>query len=56
MDTQIMKEVNYKAVVKGTWVAQWVKHPTLDFSSGHDLTVRGFKARIRLHAVSADPA
>ena len=23
----------------GTWVAQWVKHPTLDFSSGHDLPV-----------------
>ena len=24
---------------KGTWVAQSVKRPTLDFSSGHDLTV-----------------
>jgi len=23
----------------GTWVAQLVKHPTLDFSSGHDLRV-----------------
>ena len=23
----------------GTWVAQSVKHPTLDFSSGHDLMV-----------------
>ena len=23
---------------RGTWVAQSVKHPTLDFSSGHDLT------------------
>ena len=23
----------------GTWVAQMVKHPTLDFSSGHDLRV-----------------
>ena len=21
---------------RGAWVAQWVKHPTLDFSSGHD--------------------
>ena len=24
---------------RGTWVAQWVKLPTLDFSSGHDLRV-----------------
>ena len=26
---------------KGTWGAQLVKHPTLDFSSGHDLAVMG---------------
>ena len=25
---------------RGAWVAQSVKHLTLDFSSGHDLTVR----------------
>ena len=24
---------------RGTWVAQWVEHPTLDFGSGHDLRV-----------------
>ena len=24
---------------RGAWVAQWVKRLTLDFSSGHDLTV-----------------
>ena len=24
---------------RGTWVAQSVKHPTLDFGSGHDLRV-----------------
>jgi len=23
--------------LRGTWVAQWVKHLTLDFISGHDL-------------------
>ena len=23
----------------GTWVAQWVKQPTLGFSSGHDFRV-----------------
>ena len=27
----------------GTWVVQSVKGPTLEFSSGHDLTVRGFE-------------
>ena len=31
----------------GTWVAQSVKHPTLDLGSGHDLTVCGFKPHIR---------
>ena len=24
---------------KGAWVAQSVKHPTLDFGSGHDLRI-----------------
>ena len=33
----------------GTWVAQLVKHPTLDFSSGHDLTVCGIEPCIRLN-------
>ena len=32
------------------------KHPTLDFSSGHDLTVREFEPRIRLCANNAEPA
>ena len=27
------------AGVGGAWVAQLIKHPTLDFCSGHDLTV-----------------
>ena len=40
----------------GAWVAQSVKHPTFDFSSGHDLTVRGFKSRVGLRAVSTEPA
>ena len=30
----------------GCWVAQLVKHPTLDFSSGHDLTVHEFKPHV----------
>ena len=33
-----------------------VKHLTLDFGAGHDLTVRGFKPRIRLCADGVDPA
>ena len=32
-----------------------VKHLTLDFGSGHDLTVRGFEPRIGLHADIEDP-
>ena len=27
---------------RGSWVAQLVKHPTLGFGSGHELTVREF--------------
>ena len=30
----------------GTWVAQSVEHPTLDFGSGRDLTVREFEPDI----------
>lgn len=28
-----------KNEVEGAWVSQSVKHPTLDFSSGHDLRI-----------------
>ena len=35
------------------WVAQSVKHPTLDFSSGHDLTVQELQPHIGLCADSA---
>ena len=41
---------------QGTWMAQSVKHLTLDFNSGHDLMVCEFKAHIRLHADSTEPA
>ena len=33
-----------------------VEHPTLDFGSGHDLTVCGFEPHIRLHAGSVKSA
>ena len=26
-------------MIRGMWVAQWVKHLTLDFGSGHDLRI-----------------
>ena len=42
--------------VRGAWVAQMVKHPTLDFSSGHDLTVCEFERRVSLCADSVEPA
>ena len=37
-DMETTKVYQRQKNVKGTWVAQSVKHPTLDFSSGHDLT------------------
>ena len=40
----------------GAWVAQSVKHLTLDFSSGHDLTVHEFEPHIRLCTDSVGPA
>ena len=42
--------------MKGTWVAQSVKHPTLGFGLGHDLMVCEFDPHMRLHADSAEPA
>ena len=37
-------------------MAQSVKHPTLGFSSGHDLTVGEFEPCIGLRADNAEPA
>ena len=37
-------------------MAQPVKHLTLDFCSGRDLTIREFEPRIRLCGDSAGPA
>ena len=41
---------------QGAWVAQLVKHPTLDFGSGHDLMVHKFEPHTGLHADSPEPA
>ena len=37
-------------------MAQWVKHLTLDFGSGHDLTVYEFESHVGLCADGAEPA
>ena len=41
---------------RGAWVAQFVKPPTLDFDSGHALTVHEFKPCTGLHADSMESA
>ena len=41
---------------RGAWVAQSVKHLTLDFGSGHDLMVPEFKPRIGLRAENVEAA
>ena len=43
-------------ICRGTWVAQSVKHLTLGFSSGHDLTVCEITPRVGLSAGSMEPA
>ena len=40
----------------GAWVAQSAEHLTLDFDSGHDLTVRGIELHVGLCADGAEPA
>ena len=45
-----------KAWIRGAWGAQSVKHPTLDFGSGHDLRVREIEPHTGLHADSTEPA
>ena len=39
----------------GTWVAQFVKHLTLDFTSGHNLMVGRFESHIELCCDSVEP-
>ena len=40
----------------GAWVAQSVKHPTLNFGSGYDLMVCETEPRAGLQAESMEPA
>ena len=52
---QILKPEK-KEALRGAWVAQSVKHPTLDFSLGYDLMVGEFELCVELRADSGDPA
>ena len=49
-------EDSRKLLLWGPWVAQSVERPTLDFSSGHDLMVRGIEPRVGLGNDSEEPA
>ena len=42
--------------VWGTWMAQSVERPTLNFGSSHDLIVHGFEPHVTLCAESAELA
>ena len=46
-DSIILLHITY-SLSWGTWMAQKVKHPTLDFGSGHDLSVCEFEPCARL--------
>ena len=55
----ILDKIDFKiktVTIWGTWVVQSVKHPTIDFSSGHDLTVFEIEPCIKLCADNVEPA
>lgn len=54
----VLYTMEYSAIkrMRGTWVAQLVKHQTLDFSSGHDLMVCEIEPHIELCNDSTEPA
>ena len=54
-EDQSQKGMFQKLCLGGAWGAQWVKHSTLGFGSGHDLTVCELEPRVGLCADSADP-
>ena len=49
--TDIKQEIKING---GTWMAKSVEHPTLDFGSGHDLTIPEFELHARLSASSVE--
>ena len=53
---QMYSHTNHNSCLWGTRVAHWAKRLTLDFGSGHDLGVPGFKPHIGLHPDHVKPA
>ena len=47
-EKMFIREMQIKTTMRGAWDTQLVKHLTLDFSSGHDLTVRGLEPHMGL--------
>ena len=47
---------SFKMDYRGTWVAQSIKHPTVDFCSGHNLMIHGMTPYIELCTDSMEPA
>ena len=54
--TTISQLLSLKINLRGTWVAESIKHLTLHFGTGHDLMVCGFEPCIGLCADSVEPA
>ena len=55
-DNRARKTKCKSSKAQGAWMVQSVEHLTLDFGSGHDLTVCGFEPHIGPWADSAEPA
>ena len=47
---EALKSAILKITMRGTWVVQSAKCPTLDFGSAHDLTVHEFEPCVGLYA------
>ena len=56
MPPALSQKICLKILKLGCLVAQLVKWLTLDFGSGHDLTVGGLEPQIGLCAAGAKPA
>ena len=52
----VISRTEIRGGLRGAWVAQSVKRPALDFSSGHDLAVHEIKPHVRLCTGSLEPA
>ena len=53
---ELNNEIVNKNKYRGAWVAQLVKHPILDFGSGHDLMVHELEPHIEFSTDSLEPA